>query len=772
MSENLISIDKKEYENMHAELIALRHQFANLPKAYCLTKLRIKQNRRLINGIAKACNCLLTIEDFEQSINEALAALGNSAAVDRIYVFENHPHPTTSEILMSQRWEWVAPDVIPEINNPELQNLSYNDFFPRWYNNFTQGEAIVGLVKDFPPSEKEILEQQNILSILVMPIEIKGKLWGFIGFDNCHTEHQWTDIEKSVLKAAAGNLGGAITSHQTEMQLQESQQFFKLLIDSIPQLIFWKDRNSVFKGCNNAAAKIAGLDSPEDIIGKTDYDMPWTVEESNFYRECDKRVMKSGEAELHIIEPQQQSDGKQAWLDTNKIPLRDGKDNVIGILVTIEDITRYKQIEEELKNINDKLEVKVEARTAQLQRIQARLKQLTDNVPGMIYEYCIKPDGNKLFNYISSGCREILGLEPQMLKQDANLAFKGIHPDDMANFIKKTNISAHTLQNLESESRYITPDCKQKWIKAIAKPKRQSNNSTIWYGCLFDITEAKGIEVKFQKQTENLKQTLSKLKRTQTQLIQTEKMSSLGQMVAGVAHEINNPVSFIHGNLIHASEYIQDLLGLIELYQQHYPNPEKEITKKIENIELDFIREDLAKILNSMEDGTSRIKDIVLSLRNFSRLDEAELKPVDIHSGIDSTLMILDNRLKAKSGHPAIKIIKEYDSLPLIECYPSELNQVFLNILSNAIDASDDYNLKRTIEEVKLNPSYIKIVTKLTEKQEVKIIISDNAAGISPKIIPKIFDPFFTTKQVGKGTGLGLSISYQTVVEKHHGKIY
>ena len=771
MAENLISIDKNAYEAMQTELFTLRNRIANLPQADCLT-LKLKQNQVLLDGIAKASKFLLTIENYEQSINAALSALGNAVSADRIYVFENHPHPTTGEMLMSQQWEWVAPGIIPEIDNPELQNLPYDDCFPRWYESFSQGRAITGLIKDFPQTEQEILQSQGILSILVTPIEIKGKLWGFIGFDNCRSEHYWTNLEKSALQAAAGTLGGAIASHQTETELLESQQFLKLLIDSIPQLIFWKDRNSVFKGCNKSSAKAAGLNSPEEIIGKTDYDMPWTVEEANFYRECDKRVMDSGEAELHIIETQKQSDGRQAWMDTNKIPLRDAKNNVIGILITVEDITERKQIEEELKNLNEKLEVKVEARTAQLQQTQARLQKLTDNLPGMIYEYRVKPDGNISFPYVSSGCQEILGLEPEVVQKNANLAFENIHPDDIATFIKKGNLSAQTLENLECEWRFLDESGKEKWIKAIAKPELQSNKSIIWYGCLIDITRMKQVEEKFQKQTQSLKQTLQELKHTQTQLIQTEKMSSLGQMVAGVAHEINNPVNFIHGNIVPTCEYVKDLLGLIELYQHHYPNPDTEIREELENIEFDFIKEDLIKILKSMKEGTTRIKDIVLSLRNFSRLDEADFKQVDIHSGIDSTLMILHNRLKAKSTHPEIQIIKEYSNIPFIECYPGQLNQVFMNILANAIDALDDYNSKRNIEDIKLNPNYIKISTNLTANKHIRIIISDNGIGIPEKIKSKLFDPFFTTKDVGKGTGLGLCISYQIIVEKHRGKLY
>jgi len=263
-----------------------------------------------------------------------------------------------------------------------------------------------------------------------------------------------------------------------------------------------------------------------------------------------------------------------------------------------------------------------------------------------------------------------------------------------------------------------------------------------------------------------LQDTLEELQRTQAQVIQSEKMSSLGQMVAGVAHEINNPVSFVHGNLEPACEYAQDLIRIIELYQEHYPEPVEEIQEEIEAVELDFIKEDFVKLLDSMQNGTERIKEIVLSLRNFSRLDEADFKQVDIHEGIDSTLLILHNRLKLTSNHPEIEIIKEYSSLPKVDCYPGQLNQVFMNILANAIDALDDL--------VNQNQSFIpkiRVSTEVSGKSNIVIRIADNGSGIPPEVQSKLFDPFFTTKQVGKGTGLGLSISYQIIVDKHQGKL-
>ncbi|MBD1870482.1 GAF domain-containing sensor histidine kinase [Cyanobacteria bacterium FACHB-471] len=300
------------------------------------------------------------------------------------------------------------------------------------------------------------------------------------------------------------------------------------------------------------------------------------------------------------------------------------------------------------------------------------------------------------------------------------------------------------------------------------------------------VNRQKRVENALQRSNERFRQTLEELQQTQTQLIQTEKMSSLGQMVAGVAHEINNPVSFVYGNITYVNRYIQDLFGLLDLYQCHYPQPAPEIQQWSEQIDLDFLSEDLPKILASMKVGADRIRQIVLSLRNFSRLDEAEKKAVDLHQGIDNTLMILQHRLKPALDHPGVEVIKTYGNIPLVECYAGQLNQVFMNILSNAVDALEHANSSAAPsdpesisdqEAVKGQTSkgQISISTRFTHrgkfsKQPCVIIrITDNGPGISPAAKEKLFDPFFTTKPVGKGTGLGLSISYQIVVERHGG---
>jgi len=266
------------------------------------------------------------------------------------------------------------------------------------------------------------------------------------------------------------------------------------------------------------------------------------------------------------------------------------------------------------------------------------------------------------------------------------------------------------------------------------------------------------------QQAEQLASALKELRQTQSQLLQNEKMSSLGQLVAGVAHEINNPVNFIYGNLIYTESYAKNLLELVSLYQQKYPNPVAEIADRLEELELEFLAEDLPKILSSMKVGADRIRQLVLSLRNFSRLDQSEHKPVDIHEGIDSTLLILQHRIKPKQEVSKIKVVKEYGNLPLVDCYAGQLNQVFMNLLGNAIDALEDSCVEKpTI--------YIRTCWLQDANPRAVIEVEDNGPGIPANVRSRIFDPFFTTKPVGKGTGLGLSISYQIVVEKHGGTI-
>lgn len=347
-------------------------------------------------------------------------------------------------------------------------------------------------------------------------------------------------------------------------------------------------------------------------------------------------------------------------------------------------------------------------------------------------------------------------------------------------------------KSYDLELPLITAKKNHRWVRTTAKTVCQQGKIVRVFGNLMEITERKQAEealrlseARERDRATQLELTLSELKRTQARLIQTEKMSSLGQMVAGVAHEINNPVSFIYGNLIPASEYASDLIRLIEVYQHTYPNPTPEIKNLIEEIDLDFLMEDWQKLMNSMQVGAERIHEIVLSLRNFSRLNQLEKEYIDLHDGIDKTLLILNHRLRAVGDRAEIEVIKNYGELPPVNCYNSQLNQVFMNLLNNAIDAlsesnnngskSESSNQKKSLKS-KIWIHTEKISQQLpteTLKTEEKVVIRiiDNGPGMNDQVQKQIFDPFFTTKPVGRGTGLGLAISYEIIVEKHGGQL-
>ncbi|MEH1845870.1 MAG: AAA family ATPase [Nostoc sp.] len=471
--------------------------------------------------------------------------------------------------------------------------------------------------------------RQKPKSLLCTPILYQGKLLGILYLENNLTTGVFTSDRVKILNLlctqAAISLENARLYQQAQDTLEnlgQTEQFLRLIIDNIPQSVFWKDRNCVYLGCNHNFAQASGIGLPENVIGKTDYDLPWTREESDSYVECDRRIMESGQAELNIIETIQKANGKQIWSNTNKIPLRDQEGNVFGILGTFENITEH-----------------------------------------------------------------------------------------------------HQAQHL------------------------------------------------LQQQKQQLEQALQELQTMQLQLVQGEKMSALGNLVAGVAHEINNPVGFIAGNLEPAKDYVKDLFGLIKLYQEKFPEPGSDIEDEIDAMDLDYLREDLPKLLDSMKLGVNRIRSISTSLRTFSRADKDYKVPFDIHEGIDSTILILRHRLKANENRPEIKVVKKYGKLPLVECFAGQLNQVFMNLLANAIDALEEYNT-RSLEDILANPNCITIQTSVAESgQHILIKIADNGVGMSLEVKQRVFDHLFTTKPVGKGTGLGLAIARQIIVEGHGGSL-
>jgi two-component system NtrC family sensor kinase len=412
---------------------------------------------------------------------------------------------------------------------------------------------------------------------------------------------------------------------------------------------------------------------------------------------------------------------------------------------------------------------------------------------------------------------EIWGYEESEINAQQDEWVRRIHPDDFDRVMQeRQDYLNRKIPYYSLEYRLKCKDGSYKWLLARAQAVwDEAGNPVRMVGSSTDITERKQAEetlrqseTREREKATQLQLALEQLKLTQAKLIQTEKMSSLGQMVAGIAHEINNPVSFIYGNIALIRQYFHDLIILVELYQETYPNPTAKIEDLALAIDLDFIRADWQKLMSSMEIGSERIREIVLSLRNFSRLDESSLKLVDIHEGIDSTLVLLQHSFKAVGKSAEIQVIKEYGNLPKVRCYASQLNQVFMNLLSNAIDALSSKSSPRKItistsvltgdkgdgemaksldmgEMRETNNSFharsaVQQTTNnqlpitnypLPLPQYVVIKIADNGSGIKKEVLPQIFDPFFTTKPVGSGTGLGLSISYQIVVEKHKGEL-
>ncbi len=330
---------------------------------------------------------------------------------------------------------------------------------------------------------------------------------------------------------------------------------------------------------------------------------------------------------------------------------------------------------------------------------------------------------------------------------------------------------AQRLKELEKENRILKKQLSRSKADRLQLEDNYARNGSLLRQIIEDLESSKLV---LEERGQALELALHDIQRMQGQLIESEKMSALGVLVAGVAHEINNPVGFIYGNIGHLEQYTIALLELTSLYEEIYPSPHERIEAAIEAIDLPFLRRDIPKVLKSMWVGAERILEIVKSLRNFSRLDEAEFKAVDLHEGIDSTLMILQSQLKGSPDRPQIEVVKRYSALPLVQCYPGKLNQVFMNILVNAIDALVECYTHRlkSADSTELTPEEPMIcIETMVQGDDVKITISDNGDGIPLATQSKLFDPFFTTKEVGKGTGLGLSISYQIIVENHHGKL-
>ncbi|MEH1790214.1 MAG: AAA family ATPase [Nostoc sp.] len=406
----------------------------------------------------------------------------------------------------------------------------------------------------------------------------------------------------------------------------------------------------------------------------------------------------------------------------------------------------------------------------ELKASKARFQKLADNLPGTIYQFRIDTDGKASMPYVSSGCAAIYEVPPEDFMNGVTNFQEMEHPDDREAFTQAAINSATNLTPFREELRIITPFGKVKWVQMASQPEKQADGSVVWDGVTLDISDRKKAEAAIIQKSQQLEQALVDLQQTQLQMIQSEKMSALGNLVAGVAHEMNNPLGFIAASLKLAKPTFTDIVEHLGLYQASLPNKSEEILDHAEEIDLDYSLEDLPKMIDSMSMACDRLKNISTSLRTFSRADQDYKVPFNIHQGIDSTILILKHRLKANEQRPAIEVVTNYGNLPQVECFPGQLNQVFMNLLANAIDALDESNTGRIFEEIQANPNCIRITTSV-ENNLVKITIADNGKGMNESVKSKIFDHLFTTKAVGKGTGLGLAIARQIVESTHGGKL-
>ncbi len=575
---------------------------------------------------------------------------------------------------------------------------------------------------------------------------------------------------------------------EARASLQRERECLRTILDNLTDGIVACDENGNIMLFNNAAREFHGLAEqaipPDQWAEYFDLYMadgvtPMPTHEIPLYRAFQGEIVHDIEI---VIAPKQGharavlSSG-QAFFDENGV--------IAGAVVAMHDISDRKQAEAALQKAFQETEY------------QSRLlRTVIDSTEDLIYAK------NQDLRYIlvNQSCAKALNRSPEDIlgKDDLELGFleEHIFGDPVAGIrgFRHDDLLALTGEAVRNPSDHVTLADGSVHILDTSKVPLCNAEGRVFavLGSSRDVTDRRRAEealrrseAALQEKAAELETALKTLRLTQAKMIQAEKMSSLGQLVAGIAHEINNPVNFIHGNLQPIGSYAQDLLDLLNLYQAELPKPSAEIVEFTEDIDLEFLKADLPKLLNSMKMGTERIREIVLSLRNFSRLDEADIKAVDLHEGIDNTLIILGNRLKANATRPAIQVVKQYSDLPLVECYAGQLNQVFMNIINNAIDALEERIKSEAqdlmIQELNQDPMMhqmsadrvsvptIAISTQQTDANEVLIQITDNGSGIAPDVQLRLFDPFFTTKPVGKGTGMGLSISYQIVTETHQG---
>ena len=773
----------------------------------------------------------LDVSEIDREIDRALQVLGEFAQVDRSYIFQIYENPNR----LDNTHEWCITGVEPQKDN--LQGLSIEDL-PWFWDKIKSNEVLeIPQVSELPLEasvEKKLLQSQDIQSLICVPMISAGSLVGFLGFDSVRGEKAWSSESIKLFKMVGEMFVNALERQRVEGALRDSEAELRALFAAMTDVILVLDKEGRYLKIAPTNPNLLYKPS-RDLLGKTLHEVLPKAQADDFLTEIQLSLNRK---ENHYFEYSLPIGDRRLWFLTNISPIQED-----SLLWVARDITNLKEAEIALQKANEDLEIRVEERTADLTQANDRLrKEISDRLLAEEelrkseerWQLALKGNNDGIWDwnlitdecFYSSRCKEMLGYSDDEMANHIDEWFTRIHPEDKDWVIEALQEHFNKITPyFVADYRMCCKDGSYKWILSRAQALWDDAGTSVRaVGSITDITERKQAEealrqseAREREKSGQLEEALREIQRSQAQMIQSEKMSSLGQLVAGIAHEINNPVNFIHGNLDYVTDYARDLLDLVHLYNDEYSEASLDITEKLEEIDLDFVEEDLDKMILSMKRGTERIRQIVLSLRNFSRLDEAEMKPVDIHQGIESTLLILQNRLNGSQGLPEIKIVKEFGQLPNIACYASQLNQVFMNIISNAIDAIEIRNRKISAEEASSNTGIITISTALVEREATTrrdpeeeglgnisaeesqltslatlsaaneitrddaiaspeldwavVEITDNGLGMTEEIISQIFNPFFTTKDVGQGKGLGLSVSYQIVVEQHGGKV-
>ncbi|XZN92493.1 MAG: PAS domain S-box protein [Microcoleus sp.] len=674
------------------------------------------------------------------------------------------------------------------------------------YSRIPVGEFKIGLIaQELKPHltnavledphirDKEWASREGLVAFAGYPLIVENQLVGVIAM---FCRQQLKESTQIVLPSIADTIALGIKRKQTEIALGKQQQTLRGIIDNAPIWVWMTNTSGRMLLVNKTFCEDVAI--PEsNFLAASHYSEVLGVEESANCMASDVQAW-SQDSSFYCEEILQLADGNLHHLEVIKTQIKDETSSAIGLIGLGLDVTEQKEYQRKLQES--------EARFRKLAEQEKLVNQLASQIRASLdldtilgttvhqirdllqVDRCLfiwyQPDAeqpvwNVTYEAKNPDLPSVLGLYPTAMTGShsaliANLEIIRIEDFDAVNdgverdfFLSMGFNSLLDIPIQTPSSRIGLICCATSGIARCWSDEEVEllvavgNQLTIAINQAELYTQSLDSARIAREQATKIERALYELQQAQTQLIQAEKMSSLGQMVAGIAHEINNPISFIFGNLTYTEEYTTNLMRLLQMYREEFPEPPPAIQDQIDSLELDFLLEDLPKMLSSMKVGATRIRDIVRSLRNFSRLDESDMKSVNLHEGIDSTLMILEHRLKAKSERPIIQVIKQYGELPLVDCYAGLLNQVFMNIIANAIDA---------VEEQSQRPGTIRIRTQV-EGNLAAIAIADNGVGMTDRVKQRIFDPFYTTKAIGSGTGMGLAISHSIIVEKHQGEI-